>query len=206
MRLSILMVRWESHKFLLHRNERFQPFDLPSETYQWKQIPVGTLPLRFQELSQSLFEPQTPTLWGPHFSRNAGNYLYVNQAFLRWTGAIQLDVGPELLQVGTRVQLHAYGRSAAIDDMEAHVAQLVKIHRANGVQPFGQLMVTCLGRGEQLYGDEGVETATLADAWLPNEILIPTAGFFAGSEIGPVGYRSYTHSYVTSLALFRPRW
>ncbi len=122
------------------------------------------------------------------------------------TGAIHLDVAPELLKVGTRLQLHAYGRSAAIDDMEAHVGRLAKIHQAAGVRPIGQLMVTCLGRGEQLYGEEGVETATLADGWSSNEVLIPTAGFFAGSEIGPVGFRSYTHSYVTSLALFRPRW
>ena len=67
-------------------------------------------------------------------------------------------------------------------------------------------MVTCVNRGEKLYDDVGVETATLADAWRQNGVLVPTAGFFAGSEIGPIGYRSYTHSFVASLALFRPRY
>jgi small ligand-binding sensory domain FIST len=36
--------------------------------------------------------------------------------------------------------------------------------------------------------------------------VVPVAGFFAAGEIGPVGYRSYTHSYTSSIALFRPRY
>ena len=74
-------------------------------------------------------------------------------------GWIQLDVAPELLREGQRLQLHAFGRTAAIDEMETQAARLARVHRAKGVQPAGALMVSCLDRGEQLYGEEGVETA-----------------------------------------------
>ena len=57
------------------------------------------------------------------------------------------------------MQLHAFGRTAAIDEMETQAARLARVHRAKGVQPAGALMVSCLDRGEQLYGEEGVETA-----------------------------------------------
>ena len=161
------------------------------------------------------------------------------------------------------------------------------MHSAAGLgQPAGALLVSCLGRGRYLYGEEGVETAALAEVfgllcshcdavsssssplllsslpffpspgrirciaktiqlWAaahegldyspaasaphapyaqafaeiapargpsgdaegePGEGGVPTAGFFAGGEIGPVGYRSYTHSYTSSLAVFRPRY
>ena len=74
----------------------------------------------------------------------------------RGQGWIRLDVAPELLREGQRLQLHAFGRSAAIDEMETQAARLAKIHRAKGVEPAGALMVSCLDRGEQLYGEEGV--------------------------------------------------
>ena len=84
----------------------------------------------------------------------------------------------------------------------------------------GALMVSCLGRGRYLYGETGVETAAFAAAFgnkvgqgkseeaageAEGPVPFPMAGFFAGGEIGPVGYRSYTHSYTSSLAVFRPR-
>ena len=82
----------------------------------------------------------------------------------------------------------------------------------------GALMVSCLGRGRYLYGETGVETKAFAAAFARKKVgqgksdgeaegpvPPPMAGFFAGGEIGPVGYRSYTHSYTSSLAVFRPR-
>ena len=82
------------------------------------------------------------------------------------------------------------------------------------MEPAGALLVSCLGRGRYLYGESGVETAAVAAAFRRKGVgqsnseqgePLALAGFFAGGEIGPVGYRSYTHSYTSSLAVFRPR-
>ena len=119
------------------------------------------------------------------------------------SGAIQLDVAPELLSEGMRLQLHAFTKQGAIDEFRAHAQRLAGIHAKAGVgAPAGAMLVSCLGRGQYLYGEPNVETAALAAAYASD---VPVAGFFAGGEIGPVGYRSYTHSFTSSLALFRPR-
>ena len=103
-------------------------------------------------------------------------------------------------------------------DEVAHSRQLRERYASAAVEPLGAMLVSCLGRGRYLYGQTGVETAAFADAlgqdlWKTKsgkqqDTLtqgLPIAGFFAGGEIGPVGYRSYTHSYTSSLAVFRPR-
>ena len=88
------------------------------------------------------------------------------------------------------------------------------MYAANDLEPMGALLVSCLGRGRYLYGETGVETAAFVDALTRKGVgqsqsergaPLAVAGFFAGGEIGPVGYRSYTHSYTSSLAVFRPR-
>ena len=78
----------------------------------------------------------------------------------------------------------------------------------SGSIPGGRSISFCFWHRRQVAKPRWLELVagrTLADAWAQNGVLVPTAGFFAGSEIGPVGYRSYTHSHVASLALFRPR-
>ena len=98
----------------------------------------------------------------------------------------------------------------------AHAAQLASRYAESEVEPLGAMLVSCLGRGRHLYGENGVESTAFAAAFGTNDnghskseggepSTIPMAGFFAGGENGPVGYRSYTHSYTTSLAIFRPR-
>ena len=84
--------------------------------------------------------------------------------------------------------------------LEAHAHDYM-IRRGH-CKPSGALMISCLGRGNVLHGTNGVEPAILKREW---GMTVPLAGFFATAEIGPVGYRSYTHSYTTALALFRPR-
>jgi len=59
-------------------------------------------------------------------------------------------------------------------------------------------MVSCLGRGEALYGESGVETSALKAAFGQD---IALAGFFAGGEIGPVGSRTFVHTYATTLGI-----
>jgi small ligand-binding sensory domain FIST len=120
------------------------------------------------------------------------------------SGAMHIDVAPELLQEGARVQLHSFSPEAALEEISAHSQRLAQFHADAGVRPAGGLLVSCLGRGRHLYGDDGVESGVLAAAW-EDQGPLPVAGFFAGGEIGPVGFRSCTHSYTSSLALFRPR-
>jgi small ligand-binding sensory domain FIST len=120
------------------------------------------------------------------------------------SGAIRIDVAPELLREGTRFQLHSFSRQAALEEISAHSLRLAQFHADAGVRPAGALLVSCLGRGRHLYGEDGIESGVLAAAWQEAGPL-PVAGFFAGGEIGPVGFRSYTHSYTSSSALFRPR-
>ena len=71
-----------------------------------------------------------------------------------------------------------------------------------GLQPRGAagggLMVPCVGRGPALYGAEGVESAALGHS-------LELAGFFANGEIGPVGGRTFVHTFSTSVGLLRRR-
>ena len=66
----------------------------------------------------------------------------------------------------------------------------------------GGFMVSCLGRGEPLYGEAGVETAELKAALGDSAAL---AGFFAGGEVGPVGARTFVHTYTTTIGLLRDK-
>lgn len=68
---------------------------------------------------------------------------------------------------------------------------------------YGGLMIPCLGRGEQLYGERGVESALLADALEMPDLAL--AGLYAGGEIGPVGSRTFVHTYTTTVGLLRAK-
>ena len=56
--------------------------------------------------------------------------------------------------------------------------------------------------GAGLYGEVGAESRELAEALGP-AAAGGLAGWFAGGEIGPVGQRTFVHTYTTSLALLR---
>ena len=66
--------------------------------------------------------------------------------------------------------------------------------------PLAWLLVTCNGRGKSLFGSEG-HVITMARRRLNN---MPTAGFFAAGEFGPIGNRSYLHGHTAVLTLLRP--
>ena len=73
--------------------------------------------------------------------------------------------------------------------------------RALGDAPAGALMFSCLGRGQNLYGEADHDSRLffeeLADA--------PLSGFFCNGEIGPVHDTTYLHGYTASIATFSPR-
>ena len=51
-----------------------------------------------------------------------------------------------------------------------------------------------------LYGERGVETGLLRGE-LGHDL--PLAGFFAGGEVGPVGQRTFVHTYTCTAAILR---
>jgi len=126
-----------------------------------------------------------------HFDR--GDFLVRNLI-----GADQADgavaIG-DVVQEGQTVQFHLRDAKSASDDLHF----LLATDRAKHQQPpLGALLFSCCGRGEGLFGyphhDSGVVQERLG--------AIPTAGFFAQGEIGPVGGRSFLHGYTASVVIF----
>ena len=68
----------------------------------------------------------------------------------------------------------------------------------SGRTPVASLLFACTGRGSRLFGSKS------HDAGLLEQILgsHPSAGFFCNGEIGPLGGRTYIHSYSATGALF----
>ncbi|MBI3566100.1 MAG: FIST C-terminal domain-containing protein [Elusimicrobia bacterium] len=65
--------------------------------------------------------------------------------------------------------------------------------------PRGALMVSCVGRGEGLYGEPDHDASLVQSMRGP----LPLAGFFANGEFGPVGGRNFVHGYTSSLVVIR---
>lgn len=115
--------------------------------------------------------------------------------------ALALGASPELLQApGARLQLHSFSAANARQEMQMRAAALSAATAATGSSAAGGLLVSCLGRGEALYGERGVETGLLRGE-LGHDL--PLAGFFAGGEVGPVGQRTFVHTYTCTAAILR---
>ncbi|MDQ3849063.1 MAG: FIST C-terminal domain-containing protein [Actinomycetota bacterium] len=111
------------------------------------------------------------------------------------TGTIAVGTPVEPGQV---VRLHA--RDAASADRDLHDALKLRRAALGGEPPAGALMFTCNGRGRGMFGmadhDARALMAELGD--------VPTAGFFAAGEIGPVGGESFLHGFTATVAVFAP--
>ncbi len=98
-------------------------------------------------------------------------------------------------RVGQTIQFHVRDAKTAAEDLDL----LLTAQQFDDKPPFGAVLFSCNGRGERLFG-------------VPNHDLdmihrrlnnVPTAGFFAAGEIGPIGETSFLHGHTASLALFR---
>lgn len=115
------------------------------------------------------------------------NVLGADQA----SGAIAVS---EVIDVGTTVQFHVRDAATADEDLRDLLA---------GRQADGALLFTCNGRGMQLFGRPDHDAGVLDE-----RVGVPTGGFFAAGEFGPVGGRNFVHGFTASIALFteeRPR-
>jgi small ligand-binding sensory domain FIST len=102
------------------------------------------------------------------------------------------------ISIGQVVRVHA--RDAASADRDLHDALGLRREALGSDVPAGALMFTCNGRGRGMFGvpdhDANALTAELG--------AIPTAGFFAAGEIGPVGGESFLHGFTATVAVFAP--
>jgi small ligand-binding sensory domain FIST len=63
------------------------------------------------------------------------------------------------------------------------------------------LVFTCNGRGERLFDQSDHDASVLSELVGP----VPSAGFFAAGEFGPIGGSNFVHGFTASIALFRDR-
>lgn len=100
------------------------------------------------------------------------------------------------IEEGQKVRVHA--RDATIADRDLREALGLRREALASDAPAGALMFTCNGRGRGMFGvpdhDASALTAALG--------AIPTAGFFAAGEIGPVGGESFLHGFTATVAVF----
>lgn len=101
----------------------------------------------------------------------------------------------DAIRPGQTVQFHVRDSKTASDEMNALMSTEVgKLPHP----PAGGLLFSCNGRGRRLFGrsnhDIGVVNSNAADC--------AVAGFFANGEIGPVGQKTFIHSFTSSLILF----
>ena len=100
------------------------------------------------------------------------------------------------IEEGQVVRMHA--RDAKSADSDLHEALALRRQALASDAPAGALMFTCNGRGREMFGVPDHDAAALA-AQLGN---VPTAGFFAAGEIGPVGGENFLHGFTATVAVF----
>ena len=102
------------------------------------------------------------------------------------------------VRVGQTIQFHV--RDAASADADLRELLDRARHASPGTGAAGALAFTCNGRGSRLF-EEPHHDARAIEACYGS---IPTAGFFAQGEIGPIGRRNCLHGFTASIAVFEP--
>ncbi|CAN5245421.1 FIST N-terminal domain-containing protein [soil metagenome] len=100
------------------------------------------------------------------------------------------------IEEGQVVRVHA--RDAQSADRDLRDALALRRQALGSDAAAGALMFTCNGRGRGMFGVPDHDAAALAGE-LGN---VPTAGFFAAGEIGPVGGENYLHGFTATVAVF----
>jgi small ligand-binding sensory domain FIST len=102
----------------------------------------------------------------------------------------------DFVRPGQSIQFMVRDSAAASEDLSL----LLSAESRRG-PVLGAMLFSCSGRGKRFFGSANHDIASLH-----REIGdVPTAGFFANGEIGPVGGQPFLHGYTASIALFRQR-
>jgi len=100
----------------------------------------------------------------------------------------------EFFRLGKTVQFHVRDAQTAVEDL-----QLLLDTQQLSDNPFAGLLVTCNGRGRNLFHEEDHDLTIIRERLGE----IPISGFFAAGEIGPIGGHSFLHGHTACLTLFR---
>jgi small ligand-binding sensory domain FIST len=110
------------------------------------------------------------------------------------SGAIAIG---DFVRPGQTVQFHLRDAASADEDLR-ELLSAAREKPAGQLRPEAALLFTCNGRGTRLFDqphhDAAAIKATLGD--------VPTAGFFAAGELGPIGQKNFLHGFTASIALF----
>lgn len=113
------------------------------------------------------------------------------------------DTDARALAVGARVEegqvLRLHVRDAASADRDLREALDLRRVALGGEAPAGALVFTCNGRGRALFGRPDHDARAVASAFGEG---VPTAGFFAAGEIGPVAGEPHLHGFTATVAVF----
>jgi small ligand-binding sensory domain FIST len=122
-----------------------------------------------------------------------GGFLIRNMMGVREDQA--LAVG-DFMRAGQTVQFHVRDSQTADEEMQRLLHEETE---RNHSPVSGALLFSCNGRGRGFFQESNHDIA------LVNRVMgeCPTAGFFAQGEIGPVGGKTFIHSYTGSLIVFR---
>ena len=106
----------------------------------------------------------------------------------------------DFVRRGQTVQLLVRDAASAGEDLR----QLVASHGGGTPAPderdtVGILLFSCNGRGQRMFGAPDHDARCVRTSL---DAEVPTAGFFAAGEIGPVGGRNFLHGYTASVAIF----
>ena len=110
------------------------------------------------------------------------------------SGAIAVAADLEHAHV---VQFHLRDARTSAEDLNGCLARYAASERSSA--PEGALLFSCLGRGEQLYGEPEHDSRVFRQ----HLGTVPLGGFFCNGEIGPVHDRTYLHGYTSSFGIFR---
>ena len=128
---------------------------------------------------------------------SAGDFLIRNVLGIEpESGAMAIDARVRDYQV---VQFHLRDNEASAQDLIQRLRALTAAQPTEVIR--GALLISCLGRGERLYGAPNHDSNVFAQRVSPASL----SGFFSNGEIGPVGAKTYLHGYTSVFALFCDR-
>ncbi len=122
-----------------------------------------------------------------------GDFLVRNVLGGEPSGAIAVN---DNLRVGQTVQFHVRDAATADEDLRGLLANSAST--PEDLSPDAALLFTCNGRGSRLFEMPNHDMATIHEILGP----VPTAGFFAMGEIGPIGSQNFIHGFTASIGLF----
>jgi small ligand-binding sensory domain FIST len=105
-------------------------------------------------------------------------------------GALAVGAYP---RIGQTVQFQIRDSKSAHQDMVEGTRNIAN----RGIRPWANLLFSCTGRGQGLFGISSHDAVTLAEGLGAS----PLAGFFCNGEIGPIGARNFLHGYSAAVAV-----